>query len=189
MTMSGDIGQRIATYRRRRGMSQVALAGLIGLSESWLSQVERGMCGVDRMSVVLDLARVLGVRPDDLIGRPWRFAPNGGPVTEGLTDLRRVFTRYDALLGDVPPATLDLPEIWRQVEQSHRTYQAADYEQVMATLPELLLQTDVLLAGGEAGRAAQCAAGVRVRLRGGRQVGHQARDRGPGHARRRSRCS
>lgn len=38
-----QIGERIAAYRKRRGMSQDALAGLVGMSRSWLSQVERGM--------------------------------------------------------------------------------------------------------------------------------------------------
>jgi transcriptional regulator with XRE-family HTH domain len=40
--VSGDgdpPGARIARARRRRGLSQVILAGLIGRSESWLSQV------------------------------------------------------------------------------------------------------------------------------------------------------
>jgi transcriptional regulator with XRE-family HTH domain len=36
--MTGDsIGKRIAPYRRRRGLSEAALAGLVGRSESWLS--------------------------------------------------------------------------------------------------------------------------------------------------------
>ncbi|MET7806603.1 helix-turn-helix domain-containing protein [Micromonospora chersina] len=42
---SGSLGERIAAYRRRRGLSQAALAGLIGRSESWLSQVERPITG------------------------------------------------------------------------------------------------------------------------------------------------
>jgi transcriptional regulator with XRE-family HTH domain len=40
-------GQRIARARKRRGLSQAVLAGLVGRSESWLSQVERGKRGVD----------------------------------------------------------------------------------------------------------------------------------------------
>lgn len=35
-------GQRIRLYRQRLGMTQEALAGLAGVSVSWLSQVERG---------------------------------------------------------------------------------------------------------------------------------------------------
>jgi transcriptional regulator with XRE-family HTH domain len=53
-------GQRIARARRRQGLSQVVLAGLVGRSESWLSQVERGKRGVDSHSVLVRLAEVLG---------------------------------------------------------------------------------------------------------------------------------
>lgn len=70
-------GERIAAYRRRRGLSQAALAGLVGRSESWLSQVERGVRSVDRLSILLDMAKVLHVEVEALSGRPWQYAPNG----------------------------------------------------------------------------------------------------------------
>jgi transcriptional regulator with XRE-family HTH domain len=62
------IGDRIAAYRRRRGLSQITLAGLVGRSESWLSQVERGKRGVHSLTVISDLAVALGTTPDTLIG-------------------------------------------------------------------------------------------------------------------------
>lgn len=45
MRGAGDqlsIGERIAFYRRRRGLSQVVLANLVGRTEDWLSKIERG---------------------------------------------------------------------------------------------------------------------------------------------------
>lgn len=42
-------GERIAYHRKRLGLSQVELAGLVGRSESWVSQVERGIRPLDRM--------------------------------------------------------------------------------------------------------------------------------------------
>ena len=69
-----QIGERIAAYRKRRGMSQDALAGLVGMSRSWLSQVERGIHTVDRLSTLTDLAAVLRVDVADLVGREWRLA-------------------------------------------------------------------------------------------------------------------
>ena len=63
-----QIGERIAAYRKRRGMSQDALAGLVGMSRSWLSQVERGIHTVDRLSTLTDLAAVLRVDVADLSG-------------------------------------------------------------------------------------------------------------------------
>jgi transcriptional regulator with XRE-family HTH domain len=61
-------GQRIARARRRRGLSQAVLAGLVGRSESWLSQVERGKRSVDSHSVLLRLAEVLRVDIEELTG-------------------------------------------------------------------------------------------------------------------------
>jgi transcriptional regulator with XRE-family HTH domain len=58
-------GQRIARARRRRGLSQAALAGLVGRSESWLSQVERGLREVDSHT---SLAEILRVEVTDLTG-------------------------------------------------------------------------------------------------------------------------
>ena len=62
------VGQRIARARRRRGLSQAVLAGLVGRSESWLSQVERGKRGVDSHSVLARLAEVLRVDIEELTG-------------------------------------------------------------------------------------------------------------------------
>src|SRR3954454_12875912 len=97
--VSGSVGERIAAYRRRRGLSQAALAGLVGRSESWLSQVERNVRSVDRLSVLLDLAKVLHVEVEALTGQAWQYAPSGSPVVGGLDEVRQFFARYDGLLG------------------------------------------------------------------------------------------
>jgi len=65
--MRTTIGERVRTYRLRRGLTQARLAHLIGRSERWLIDVEHG--GVDpRLSDALALARVLNVAVDDLAG-------------------------------------------------------------------------------------------------------------------------
>lgn len=140
--VSGAIGERVAAYRRRRGISQAALARLVGRSESWLSQVERGIRSVDSLTVILDLARVLRVEPDKLIGRPWKYAPNGDPAEEGLESIRSFFTAYQDLLhtGDWP--TVDLAGLRKSVGAAHLTYQAAQYQRVMGELPAILAAAD-----------------------------------------------
>jgi transcriptional regulator with XRE-family HTH domain len=60
------VGERISYHRKRIGLSQVEFAGLIGRSESWVSQVERGVRSVDRMSVLQKLADALGVSMAEL---------------------------------------------------------------------------------------------------------------------------
>lgn len=136
--VSGSIGERIAAYRRRRGLSQAALAGLVGRSESWLSQVERGVRSVDRLSVLLDIAKILHVEVEVLTARPWQYAPNGGSVPTDLEQVRRLFARYDHLLGMSSPTTVTLDELRARVATARRTYQAARYEDVIAQLPPLL---------------------------------------------------
>ncbi|HET9256290.1 MAG TPA: helix-turn-helix transcriptional regulator [Pseudonocardiaceae bacterium] len=131
------IGERIAVYRRRRGLSQAALAGLIGRSESWLSQVERGISSVDRLSVLLDIARILHVDVESLIGRPWQLT-SGGVVAQGLDAVRQVLTQYDHLVGEEAPNVPSLPELRTQVATLHQDYQAARYEMVVHQLPDLI---------------------------------------------------
>jgi transcriptional regulator with XRE-family HTH domain len=60
--------ERIAPSRRRRGLSQAVLAGLVGRSESWLSQVERGKRGAGSHSVLTRLAEVLRVDVAEITG-------------------------------------------------------------------------------------------------------------------------
>src|SRR5262249_12513970 len=65
------IGTRIKYWRPRRGgMTQTALAGLSGLSQSYISLVESGQRSVDRRSVLVALAGALKVSPTDLLGLP-----------------------------------------------------------------------------------------------------------------------
>ncbi len=93
---------------------------------------------MDRLSVILDLARVLRVDPEALTGQPWVYAPNGSAIADGLADVRRVFARYDHLIGQPPPEAPALPQLRRQVAEAHQTYQAAHYDEVIAALPGLL---------------------------------------------------
>jgi transcriptional regulator with XRE-family HTH domain len=55
------LGRKIAAERKRRGLSQPDLAKMVGRSVAWVSQVERGVRRVDRMSVLETLASALDV--------------------------------------------------------------------------------------------------------------------------------
>jgi transcriptional regulator with XRE-family HTH domain len=129
-----SVGERIAIYRRRRGLSQLALANMIGRSEAWLSQVERGLRHVDRVSVLIRLAQVLKVTVEDLIGQPLSLAPNGGIEFRAIPTLRAALTDYEVIpatfgiaLGEGP--VRDLPSLRRNVDQANRLYQAAHYDE------------------------------------------------------------
>jgi transcriptional regulator with XRE-family HTH domain len=63
-----DLGRTIAQYRRQLKLSQTEFGSLIGRSESWVSQVERGVRSLDRLSLLQTVADALGVSVAELQG-------------------------------------------------------------------------------------------------------------------------
>lgn len=85
------VGERIAYYRRRRGMTQKTLAGFVGRSKSWLAKIEQGDRTVEAIKDLLTLARVLKIEPGDLLGGI-ELPPNGGGPLDpprGIIAVRR----------------------------------------------------------------------------------------------------
>src|SRR5438445_13529941 len=88
-------GQRIARARRSRGLSQAALAGLVGRSESWLSQVERGLRRIDSHSALTALAQILRVDVKELTGDGAKDQP--GLTYAAAGEIERAMMAYEAL--------------------------------------------------------------------------------------------
>ncbi|MET9286346.1 helix-turn-helix domain-containing protein [Nocardia beijingensis] len=57
-----SIGERIQIIRTRTGKSRTVVAGLVGRSEEWLRDVEKGRQGAPGLEMLLKLGRALGVR-------------------------------------------------------------------------------------------------------------------------------
>lgn len=64
------IGARLRALRRWRGLTLAQLAGLAGLSTSFLSMAERGQRAVDRRSHIAAIAAALKVSEADIVGGP-----------------------------------------------------------------------------------------------------------------------
>jgi transcriptional regulator with XRE-family HTH domain len=56
------IGKRIQIVRTRTGKSRAVIAGLVGRSEEWLRDVEKGRQGAPGLEMLLKLGQALGVR-------------------------------------------------------------------------------------------------------------------------------
>jgi transcriptional regulator with XRE-family HTH domain len=132
-------GQRIARARRRRGMSQAVLAGLVGRSESWLSQVERGRRGVDRHSVLVRLAEILRVDLEEITGSGdgdgdcRRSFPAAAEIEQammgyGTSGRREQPQRHDAALA----------HLRARARSAYEAYQATRYEAAGRMLPGLI---------------------------------------------------
>jgi transcriptional regulator with XRE-family HTH domain len=103
-------GQRIARARRRRGLSQAVLAGLVGRSESWLSQIERGRRRIDSHAVLTRLAEVLRIDIEQ-ITTPAAGAEDSQHAYPAAPLIEQAMMRYGTLGASAGPE----PEPGRQM--------------------------------------------------------------------------
>lgn len=63
-----EIGIKISKYRNKKGLTQEQLANEIGISYSYLTQIEApNVCKKMSLEVLFDIAEVLGVDVKDLL--------------------------------------------------------------------------------------------------------------------------
>ncbi|MEU4798672.1 helix-turn-helix domain-containing protein [Streptomyces sp. NPDC023327] len=148
MTQQLTIGERVAWYRHRRGMSQEVLAGLVARTADWLGKAENNRIELDRLSVIRALAHALDVSIGDLIGEPslleWS-ADSGRRTVPALREALMDYRQLTPLLGvpvdgEPPPLTAlrsDVNEVWD-------AYQGSQYGLATRQLP--LILSDALLA-------------------------------------------
>jgi len=166
MSESLTIGERVAFYRRRRGLSQEVLAGLVSRTEDWLSKIENNRAELDRLSVIRRLADVLDVSLGDLIGEPtlldWT-ADSGKTTVPALRSALMNYRLLAPMLRQHDPDKAGLPslaQVQADVAAVFDAYQASRYSYVTTRLPSLL--RDALGAvevhrDGDAGRSAHAA--------------------------------
>jgi transcriptional regulator with XRE-family HTH domain len=156
------IGRRVAYWRGRRKMSQQVFADRLGKSKSWVDKVERGVRRLDKFSVVYDIADVLQVDVQLLLGRDPDRRPDGATCIDQVEveAIRAALERYDQVstFFQAPPAPPVLPELRKAVGHAWLTYQHAKYADLVRSLPQLLRMAqaaDVLCAAtDDAGHAA-----------------------------------
>ncbi|MEV4660368.1 helix-turn-helix transcriptional regulator [Micromonospora echinofusca] len=135
------IGERVAWYRRRRGLSQEVLAGLIGRTADWLGKIENNRIELDRLSVIKSLAEVLDVSLGDLLGEPLLLDWTGDSGTETVPALRAALMNYRALgpfgagTDAEPPSVAALR---KEVGALWDAYQDSRFGYVTGRLPDLL---------------------------------------------------
>jgi transcriptional regulator with XRE-family HTH domain len=147
MRGAGDhlsIGERITFYRRRRGLSQVVLANLVGRTENWLSKIERGEREIRRLDVLTEVARALRVTLGDLLGEP--------VLLEDEQEYDDVPAVRDALMApqrlsrtlfssSMPLEYIDPVPVARLAEGTWSSYQRGELGRVVTALPGLIKTT------------------------------------------------
>jgi transcriptional regulator with XRE-family HTH domain len=148
MTENLSIGERVAWYRRRRGLSQEVLAGLVGRTTDWLSKAENNRIELDRLSVITALANALDVSLGDLLAEPtlmdWS-RDSGQRTVPALRDALMDYRQLTPLLRAQPEGEQPgLLELRANVAQVLDAYQASRYGFATRRLP--LLLADALVA-------------------------------------------
>ncbi|MFE5327277.1 helix-turn-helix domain-containing protein [Embleya sp. NPDC056575] len=135
------IGERVRFHRTRRGRTQAAVAGLVGIAEDYLSQIERGL-KTPTIAVLHALAKELGVPTSALLGEPHQVQEDR--VRNGLDVVERALMGLGPSPDDPPP---DLPILRERVESAWRTYQSSPtrFSDTGVLLPPLITDTDYAL--------------------------------------------
>jgi transcriptional regulator with XRE-family HTH domain len=151
MRGAGDqlsVGERIAFYRRRRGLTQGVLASLMGRSEDWLSKIERGERELRKIELAVEMAGHLRVTLGDLLGQPVLMEDPHDPAGEDIPAIR------DALMSPRRLSRLlygqrdGAPPVPRHAavfaEKAWSDFQKGQIGQVIQALPGLIQTAQAL---------------------------------------------
>jgi transcriptional regulator with XRE-family HTH domain len=133
------IGARLRILRRWRGMTLTELAGLAGVSFSYLSMVERGQRMLDRRSYISAVAAALKVSETDLVGGPHLSADRQqADPHKAIPALREAFQTNKLTIPAVERAR-PLPElVTALMEHIEPMWASTDYARAGALLPDVL---------------------------------------------------
>ncbi|WP_432920987.1 helix-turn-helix domain-containing protein [Microbispora sp. CA-135349] len=128
-----ELGQRVAYWRRRRGLTQQILADRLGRSISWLRKVEAGVRSADRLSVLDSLCEALNVDLQTLLGEE---SARSGTLCIDDAQVERIREALERYPLDAGPG--DLLRLRRQVAYAWSAFEVADYDVISQVLPETL---------------------------------------------------
>lgn len=140
------LGRKVAQERRRHGLSQPELAAMVDRPVSWVSQLERGVQAIDRLSVLQNLADALELPLADL-AREHDDAAAGGPAAgdaaaggpAAASALRVVLAgahSLRAMLGEIPPPPV--AELREHTERACALARAERFGELAKVLGDLL---------------------------------------------------
>jgi transcriptional regulator with XRE-family HTH domain len=133
-----SVGARLRVLRRWRGMTLVELAGLAGVSHSYISMVEHGQRMLDRRSYISAIAAALKVSETDLVGGPHLSADRQQADPHTIIPALRVALMTNSLSEPAVDQARPLPELATEVARIEPLHQACNYLAVGTALPDLI---------------------------------------------------
>ncbi|EEP71036.1 XRE family transcriptional regulator [Micromonospora sp. ATCC 39149] len=155
------IGRRVAYWRGRRKLSQQVFADRLGKSKSWVDKVERGVRRLDKFSVLYEIAYILQVDVQLLLGKdPERRTDALNCIDQvEVQEIRAALERYDSMSAyfDAAPYPPPLADMRKAVNHAWLTYQYGRYGMLTRALPKLLRDAQAADAGHDGDRALEAA--------------------------------
>lgn len=132
-----SIGDRVRIWRRRRQLSQAELAGLAGISQAYLSQIEKGVRALESRSTAVSIARALQVSVADLHGQTSDPTdPVRADASQAVAAIRMALVELE--VGDVAPPARAGAELNAALAEMQQLRQAASHLKLAPLLPGLL---------------------------------------------------
>jgi transcriptional regulator with XRE-family HTH domain len=132
------LGRKVAQERRRHGLSQPELAAMVDRPVAWVSQLERGVQPIERMSVLKTLADALELPLEELArDAPAGVGSAGRPVAaEALRKVLAGAHPLRAMLGEsvAPP----VGELRAWMDKACALARAERFDELARVLAELL---------------------------------------------------
>lgn len=135
-------GKKLAFYRGlvTPHMSQAKLGALVGKTQGWVSQVEKGIIPLDRITILDKLAAAVGVSRYHLTGEP--APPRNKGEMDATISVQAIRTAL--LIPDDPTQPRDLVRLWDMADQAMRARMHVDHRSLGALLPVLLADARTL---------------------------------------------
>ncbi|HEY6313379.1 MAG TPA: helix-turn-helix transcriptional regulator [Streptosporangiaceae bacterium] len=132
------IGERLRFYRQAKGKTQAVVAGLAGVTEDYLSQIERGL-KTPTIMLLHRFSKILGVRVSELLGES--ATEHDEAVHPVGYAVQRALTSYPSVSG-----SLDLADLRGRVDAAWSIWQGSPHRFTEASqlLPDLI--TDIQAA-------------------------------------------
>ncbi|HEY2764581.1 MAG TPA: helix-turn-helix domain-containing protein [Pseudonocardiaceae bacterium] len=141
------VGERVAFYRRRKGITQEVLAGLLGRSIEWLAQFERGAKELDRLSTIVAIADALGIEPVTLL--PAAFTTRRrelhdaviGTAPDSVAAIKSAMFRYDGmarLIGIPDRPLVGHADLAARINEAFICSQTERWSRLGPLLPDLI---------------------------------------------------
>jgi transcriptional regulator with XRE-family HTH domain len=151
------IGERLRFYRQAKGKTQAVVAGLAGVTEDYLSQIERGL-KTPTILLLHRFSKILGVRVSELLGES--ATEHDEAVHPVGYAVQRALMSYPSVSG-----TPDLSDLRRRVDAAWSIWQGSPHRFTEASqvLPDLI--TDVQAAQrvlGTSASADECREAQRI---------------------------